>query len=123
MQKKVTIYHWLFLMMSILCEVSGTSIMKLSHSWGFAFGSELGLVIMWFCLGFSYFCLAKASMAIPIGVAFALWDSIGLLLIVAFSFFFLGEVLSLKIILGLVCVLMGGFLVHHGTGLSETEAH
>ncbi len=115
MPKVIKIYHWLFLLASILCEVLGTSVMKVSHGWNFAFGSELGLVIMWCLLACSYFCLAKASLAIPIGVAFALWDAIGLVLIVSFSFFVLHEVLTIKTCLGLLCVLLGGFLVHHGT--------
>lgn len=108
-------HHWIFLMFSILGEVIGTSIMKISHDWTFSFGSETGLIIMWVCLGFSYYCLAKATTVIPIGVAFALWDAIGLVLIVGFSFFFLDEVLTMQKSIGLVCVLMGGFLVHHGT--------
>ena len=115
MQVKITWCHWMFLAFSILGEVTGTSIMKVSHDWDFSFGSEIGLFIMWGCLGFSYYCLAKATTVIPIGVAFALWDSIGLVLIVGFSLLFLGELLTLQKSLGLVCVLLGGFLVHHGT--------
>lgn len=115
MQAKIKYYHWIFLMFSILGEVTGTSIMKISHDWNFSFGSEIGLVIMWGCLGFSYYCLAKATTVIPIGVAFALWEAVGLILIVAFSLLFLNEILTIQKSLGLICVLLGGFLVHHGT--------
>ena len=75
MQEKITWYHWGLLIFSILGEVTGTSIMKMSHDWDFLFASEVGLLIMWGCLGFSYYCLAKATTIIPIGVAFALWRS------------------------------------------------
>lgn len=115
MSVKVTWIHWLFLACSILFEVSGTSIMKVSHSWQFPLASELGLVIMWSCIACSYFCLAKATTALPVGVAFALWDALGLVLIVSFSVAVLGEHLNLIKTLGLLCVLVGGFLVHHGT--------
>ncbi len=119
MTKKIFPIAWLFLALSIIGEVSGTSIMKLSHSWSFRFGSELGLIIMWACLGFSYFCLAKATLKIPVGVAFALWDAFGLILIVLFSTIFLAESINLQKALGLLCVLIGGALVHHGTSHSE----
>ena len=58
--------------------------MKVSHSWQFNFGSELGLAIMWACIACSYFSLAKATTALPVGVAFALWDAIGLVFILLF---------------------------------------
>lgn len=115
MSVNVTWVHWLFLCCSILFEVSGTSIMKVSHSWDFAFGSQLGLAIMWGCIACSYFCLAKATTALPVGVAFALWDALGLVLIVTFSVAVLGEQLDFIKALGLLCVLLGGFLVHRGT--------
>ena len=115
MSNNITWLHWLFLAFSILFEVSGTSIMKVSHSWDFQFASELGLIIMWSCLAMSYFCLAKATTALPVGVAFALWDATGLVLIVAFSVIILGESLGIIKTIGLLCVLTCGFLVHKGT--------
>jgi len=115
MSVNVTWLHWLFLLLSILFEVVGTSIMKVSHSWQFSFGSELGLAIMWACIACSYFSLAKAVTALPVGVAFALWDALGLVFIVSFSVTVLGENLDLIKGLGLVCVLSGGFFVHFGT--------
>lgn len=115
MTGKVTWLHWMFLLLAVLFEVCGTSVMKVSHSWQFNFGSELGLVIMWACIAFSYFSLAKATTALPVGVAFALWDAIGLVFILLFSVLILGEHISWIKGIGLVCVLFGGFLVHHGT--------
>ncbi len=116
-------YCWLWLLTAILFEVMGTSIMKISHSWTIPWGAELGLVCMWACIAVSYFSLAKATLRIPVGVAFALWDALGLLCIVAISFFVLQESLTLKTALGLTCVLLGGFLVHKGTdsGASDTD--
>lgn len=115
MAVNVTWLHWLFLFLAVIFEVFGTSMMKVSHSWQFAYGAELGLVIMWACIACSYFSLAKATTALPVGVAFALWDATGLVLIVLFSVLVLGEHLDLIKGLGLLCVLSGGYLVHRGT--------
>lgn len=122
MSVKITWVHWLFLCCSILFEVCGTSVMKISHSWEFAFAAQLGLAVMWGCIACSYYCLSRATMALPIGVAFALWDALGLVIIVAVSVLVIGEQLDLIKAIGLLCVLFGGFLVHHGTDTSETAA-
>ncbi len=114
--------HWLWLLLAIVLEVLGTSVMKISHDWTLAWGSELGLIIMWACLGIAYFALAKATVGIALGVTFALWDALGLVCIVAISYMFLHEPLTLKTSLGLCCVLLGGFLVHCGTEGAEAEA-
>ncbi len=111
----------MWLLAAIVFEVAGTSVMKISHDWAFAWGAEAGLLCMWACLGISYFALAKATLRIPVGVAFALWDAVGLLLIVTISFFVLQESLDIKTALGLGCVLLGGFLVHKGTDHGEAE--
>ncbi len=113
---------WLWLLAAISLEVLGTSTMKFSQNWTFALGMYVGLMCMWACIALSYFSLAKASVHIPIGVAFALWDALGLVFIVAVSFFMLQEPLTLKTSLGLLCVLLGGFLVHLGTDKSDDAA-
>lgn len=115
MEKKVSFIYWCFLGLAIVGEVIGTTTMKASQSWSFTFGSELGLIIMWSCLSFAYYCLARATVVLPIGVAFALWDGIGLLFVATFSVLFLGETITLTKIIGCICILSGGLLVHHGT--------
>ena len=107
-------FYWLCLAGSILFEVAGTSVMKLSQSsW-----PVTGMGLMYVLLGLSYFCLAKAVMKLPIGVAYAFWEGIGLLLITLVSVFLLHERLDATRLLALGMVLGGAFLVHHGTGES-----
>lgn len=109
--------YWLFLMASILLEVSGTSIMK----WSQASWPVTGMLVMYGMLGFSYFFLAKAVIKLPIGVAYAFWEGIGLALITLISVLVLGERLDWPRGLALCMVLCGTLLVHHGT--DSGEAH
>ena len=108
-------YHWLCLLAAILFEVGGTIIMKLSLGWSFAHAALAGLVLMWLAIGLSYYALARATTCLPVGVAFAFWEALGLTLITLSSVFVLGEPLSLQRLAGLLCVLGGALLVHHGT--------
>ena len=60
--------------------------------------------------------LIAATMVTAVGVAFAFWEGLGLTLITLCSVVLLGESMTVKRALGLVCVLAGALLVHHGTG-------
>lgn len=107
---------WLFLAGSILCEVAGTSIMKLSQAeW-----PVLGMLCMLSLIAVSYFFLAKAVVKLPIGVAYSLWEGLGLILILLVSVLVLGETMNALRFLALGLIFGGILLVHNGT---EGEHH
>lgn len=108
-------YHWLCLLAAIVFEVVGTTVMKLSFGWSFAHAALAGLVLMWIAIGLSYYSLAKATTGLPVGVAFAFWEALGLALITLSSIYILDEPFSLQRLAGLLCALSGALLVHHGT--------
>ena len=112
-------YHWYCLLAAIALEVGGTLIMKLAQGWGFAHASLLGLGIMWLAIGLSYFFLSRAVMGIPVGVAFAFWEGLGLTCISLGSIIYLDEAMTLRRALGLACVLGGALLVNHGTAHAD----
>lgn len=115
-------FYWLCLAGSILFEVAGTSVMKLSQTPAGFIGPALGMGAMYLLLGLSYYCLAKAVVKLPLGVAYAFWEGFGLLLITLVSAFLLHERLDGPRLVALALVLGGAFLVHHGTGSGhETE--
>lgn len=111
------IHYWFFLLVSIVFEVTGTSIMKFSQeSWPL-----IGLGCMYLLLGFSYFFLAKAVVRLPIGVAYAFWEGFGLLLITMVSITILGEHISALKAVALLMVFCGTMLVHRGTESGHAE--
>lgn len=116
-----SLYYWLFLAGSILFEVAGTSVMKLSQSELFL-TPAMGMGVMYLLLGLSYYCLAKAVVKLPLGVAYAFWEGFGLLLITLVSAFLLHERLDATRLVAVALVLGGTLLVHHGTEGSHDEA-
>lgn len=117
----IPLRYWFFLLLSILLEVGGTSLMKLSQSLPGSWPA-LGLGLMYLLLGLSYFFLARAVLRLPLGVAYAFWEGLGLALISLVSVFAVGESMTPVKLLALVMVLAGTMLVHHGTGHGTVEA-
>ena len=105
----------LFLTGAILTEVAGTSAMALIPE------SETGWLHhlpMWLLIALSYLLLAKAAKTISIGIAFALWEGLGIALITAVSVLFLGYELSVQEWVGLALAIVGIVMVTMG----ETHA-
>lgn len=111
-------FYWLCLAASIVLEVAGTSVMKISQaSWPF-----MGLGLMYLLLGLSYFFMAKAIIKLPLGVAYAFWEGFGLLLITLVSALVLSERLDAQRLLALAMVFCGTLLVHRGTESGHASA-
>ena len=106
---------WMFLVLSIVLEVTGTSIMKGSQNgW-----PVLGMAVMYVLLGLSYFTLSKAVLRLPIGVAYAFWEGLGLCLISLVSVAVLGEQMGPVKLSAIGMLFLGTYLVHHGTESGE----
>lgn len=114
-------FYWLCLAGSIIFEVAGTSVMKLSQLPDGLMQPAVGMGLMYLLLGLSYYCLAKAVIKLPIGVAYAFWEGFGLLLITLVSAFLLHERIDAIRLVAIALVLGGTLLVHHGTGSGHED--
>lgn len=115
-------FYWLCLAGSILFEVAGTSVMKLSQTPMGFLTPAIGMGLMYALLAVSYYCLAKAVVKLPLGVAYAFWEGFGLLLITLVSAFLLQERFDATRLVALALVFGGVLLVHHGTDSGEEAA-
>ena len=102
---------WLFLGLSILVASVGLTLLKgleTACPWGGLF-SMYGLFIA------SYYFRSKAVIRIPVAVAYAFWEAVGLAIVIVIGMLVFQEYLGIKQAAGLVLLLAGSYLIHYGT--------
>ncbi|NHB97488.1 multidrug/spermidine efflux SMR transporter subunit MdtJ [Photorhabdus stackebrandtii] len=103
--------YWIFLAMAIVTEVIGTLSMKHAS----VSGGMGGMTVMYVMIATSYILLAMAVKKVALGVAYALWEGIGILFITVFSVMWFDESLSLMKVGGLALLVTGIMLIKSGT--------
>ncbi|MCW7550339.1 multidrug/spermidine efflux SMR transporter subunit MdtJ [Photorhabdus sp. APURE] len=103
--------YWLFLAMAIITEVIGTLSMKHAS----VSGGVVGMAVMYIMIAASYILLAMAVKKVALGVAYALWEGVGILFITVFSVMWFDESLSLMKVGGLALLITGIMLIKSGT--------
>jgi small multidrug resistance pump len=95
--------HWLFLGTAIVSEVIATSALKASD--GFAkLGPSIAVVIGY---AISFYFLSLTLKFIPVGVAYAIWSGLGIVLISLIGLFFFGQKLDAPAVLGMGLIITG----------------
>lgn len=109
--------YWLFLVISIIAEVSGTLSMKYAS----LYGGQVGHLVMYAMIMLSYVALSVAIKRIALGVAYALWEGVGVLLITLCSVTLFAESLPLMKALGLLVLVAGIVLLNGGTDKADKQ--
>lgn len=99
---------YVFLVVAIVAETIGTSALQASQQ----FTRLLPSVLVVLGYGVSFYFLALALRSIPVGVAYAIWSGLGIVLIALIGYVVFGQKLDWPAVLGLGMIL-GGILVIH----------
>lgn len=94
---------WACLTVAIVAEVVGTSFMADAAR----HGGYLGYVVMAVALAISYYFLALSVRGIAVGVAYAVWEGLGLTLLTLVGNFVFKDSLSVQQMIGLVLAAVG----------------
>ena len=94
---------WLFLAVAIVGEVVATSALKSSHG----FTRLLPSVIVVIGYGSAFYCLSLALRTIPVGIAYAVWAGLGIVLVAAIAWVFLGQKLDAWAFVGMALIVAG----------------
>lgn len=94
---------WLYLLIAIVSEVLGTSALKASE--GFTRLIPSILVIGGYA--FAFYFLSLTLKAIPVGIAYAIWSGVGILLVSLSGFVLYRQTLDLPSILGITLIAAG----------------
>ena len=95
--------NWLFLLVAIVSEVIATSALKSSEG----FSRFLPSVIVVVGYGIAFYCLALTLRVIPMGVVYAVWSGIGIVLITLVGWLLFGQKLDFPALLGVVLIAAG----------------
>lgn len=107
---------YLILFFAVVAETIGTTALQASQQ----FTRLWPTVIVVIAYGISFALLGWALKFLPVGVAYAIWSGLGILLIAIIGFVVFGQKLDLPALLGMLMIL-GGILVIHL--FSKTAPH
>ncbi|QEH45513.1 multidrug efflux SMR transporter [Aggregatibacter actinomycetemcomitans] len=108
--------HWLFLALTIVGGVFGSSMLKISSGFSKLLPS-VGVIIGFGC---AFYFLSIALKSILLGTAYAIWAGIGLALTALISVSIFGQKVDLWGIIGLGFILAGVIILNT---LSHTGSH
>ncbi|WP_072395036.1 multidrug efflux SMR transporter [Hyphomicrobium sp. CS1GBMeth3] len=97
----------LALLIAILCEVAATSALKASDG----FRNLLPSIVVVIGYGAAFYFLSLALRAIPMGVAYALWSGIGIVLISIAGWLIYGQRLDPAAVVGIGLIIAGVFVL------------
>ncbi len=103
-------FYWFMLFVSILAEIVGTLSLKYA-------GANAGIVdylFLFAMVGAAYFFLAKAIQGMPLSLAYAVWEGVGLITIVLLGYLLFDETLPREKALACLAILSGIVLLNFG---------
>lgn len=103
-----------FLMAAILCEVAGTTMMKLSGG----FGNLVPSVLMFAFYAASLGSLTFALKYIDLGIAYAIWSGLGTTLIAIIGFYFFGDSITPQKAISILFIILGVVGLHFAGGVN-----
>ena len=108
--------QWIFLAVAIISEVIATSCLKSAE--GFTRFWPAVVVVAGYLLAF--YLLSLTLKTIPVGVAYAIWSGVGIVLIALSGWLFLGQSLDMPALIGLSLIVAGVAVINV---FSRTVAH
>ena len=97
---------------AIALEVVGTSFLQRSEQ----FSRLLPTLLMGLCYGGSFYFLSLTLRIMPLGIAYAIWSGLGIVLVSLIGLLVFGQRLDLAAMLGLALIVAGVVIVNLFSG-------
>lgn len=107
---------YIFLFVAIIFEVVATSLIKTSNG----FTNLLPTVSLLALYGAAFYLLSLAVKTIPIGIAYAIWSGVGIVIIALVGIFFFKQHLDVPAVLGISFITVGCLIINL---FSKVSAH
>ena len=108
--------NWLFLFIAIIAEVIATSALKSSE--GFTKPIASIVVVLGYMIAF--YCLSLTLKTIPVGIAYAVWSGVGIVLITTVAWVVFDQKLDVWGIVGIALIMSGVLILNL---LSKMSSH
>ncbi|SEE30143.1 small multidrug resistance pump [Prevotella aff. ruminicola Tc2-24] len=95
--------HFIYLLLAIVFETGATSLLKMAEG----FTRPLPTVASLACYLVSLYCLSMCLKTIPIGVAYAIWSALGIVLVTLIGIFAFKQTPDWGAIVGLTLIIAG----------------
>lgn len=108
--------HYIYLTIAVLAETIGTTALQASQQFTRIVPSAI--VIIGYAVSFYFMALTLKVM--PVGIVYAIWSGLGILLIAAIGFVVFGQRLDWPAVAGLMLIILGIMVIHL---FSKTSGH
>lgn len=108
--------HWIYLAIAIVAEVIATSALKASNE----FTRLVPTIIVVTGYLTAFYFLTLSLRVIPVGIAYAIWAGLGIVLIAVISWIMYGQKLDLPALLGMGLIISGVLVINL---FSKTGGH
>mgnify|MGYP000029354571 FL=1 len=108
--------HWVYLISAIVSEVIATSALKASTG----FSKPLPSVVVVVGYLVSFYFLSLTLKTIPVGIAYAIWSGVGVVLISIVAWLLYGQKLDLPALIGMGLIISGVMVINL---FSSTAGH
>lgn len=108
--------NWLILFIAIVAEVIATSALKSSE--GFTKPMASIVVVLGYIIAF--YCLSLTLKTIPVGIAYAVWSGVGIVLITTVAWIVFDQKLDVWGIVGIALIMSGVLILNL---LSKSSSH
>ena len=108
--------HWIYLSLAILAEVVGTTALKRSDG----FSQIVPSIVSIACFGLALFLLSLALRDLTLGIAYAIWAGVGIVIISIVGVVLFRQDLDAPAIIGIALILSGVVVINT---LSNSAVH
>lgn len=105
-----------YLMLAIISEVIATTMLKASDGFSRLYPSIV--VVIGYC--FSFWALSQVVKVMPLGIAYAIWSGLGIVLVSVAAVFLYQQKLDLPAIVGMILIIAGVLVINL---LSKSASH
>lgn len=108
--------NWIYLFIAITGELIGTTALKATN--GFTKVTPTIICVIGYLVAFYFLSLTLKS--IPVGIAYAIWSGVGIVLITLIGYFYYKQTVDVPAIIGVCFIVLGVIIINV---FSKTSMH